>query len=349
MAPDRVAGDGGTDMDPRLAYFDSILSRFEKLRTQLHQMPPQEVVAMLGPAYPILPPPKARKSHLVTKWWRGQMQSMNPAPAQVASMDKNNVLRALGSLIGGKLLRSGFDIKPSVSLWIWSLLARLPERGELSSEEIGVVRELGKRAVLIGIGLNGERDWQEGMQEVQAGLDEESDEDKETHVVNEEEIQLDIDEILDDGTKMDIRDTYDATHQPSNPARQIDLQLPTGQDNAQEVKLGEDQDRFEAPKLSSDKPLISVIREDRTTLDESCQDSEAQFNAAKARILARLSSGPDEHENNIGPEAEIPSEKANDIQPSKCNTRATVDMIITIAGEMYGQRDLLEFRPKWDD
>ena len=31
------------------------------------------------------------------------------------------------------------------------------------------------------------------------------------------------------------------------------------------------------------------------------------------------------------------------------NTMATIDMIITIAGEFYGQRDLLEFREAWGD
>ncbi len=34
---------------------------------------------------------------------------------------------------------------------------------------------------------------------------------------------------------------------------------------------------------------------------------------------------------------------------AKLNAKATVDMIITVAGEMYGQRDLLEFRGQWED
>ena len=232
------------------------------------------------------------------------MQCMNPAPAQVASMDKNNVLRALGSLTGGKLLRSGVDIKPSVSLWVWALLARLPERGELSSEEIGVVRELGKRAVLVGICLDGEKNWQEGMQEVEAGLDEENDEDEGTYVANDEEIQLDIDEAFDDEIELGLGDTYDIAPQPAKSAPQVGPQLPTDGENSQTAELSAEQGISALLKLSSDQSLRPVAGEDRTPPDEFCQDlEEAQFNAAKARILASLSSEPDDHEINI--ESEI--------------------------------------------
>ena len=31
------------------------------------------------------------------------------------------------------------------------------------------------------------------------------------------------------------------------------------------------------------------------------------------------------------------------------NTRATLDMIISVVGECYGQRDLLQFREEWDN
>lgn len=287
----------------------------------------------LDPTQPIMAPLKTKKSRTVAKWWRGQMQAMNPSPAQVASMDKSTVLEALGSLTGGKLLKSGTDIKRTVSLWIWALLARLPERGELSSAEIGIVRELGKRAVLVGIGLGEENDWKEGMQQVEAGLDVEEDEDEGLYVANDDEIQLDTDEYLDPD-----QDT----------APQIGPQLPSDLNNTMADKISEKQNKNDAPPSNHEQSSSSVAQEGQVASDELQQDSdEEQFNAIKARILANLRSEPMELDVNQEPEIGVSEDQSEDIQALKSNTRATVDMIITVAGEMYGQRDLLEFRPTW--
>jgi hypothetical protein len=363
----------GAEMDPQLAYFDSILSRFEILRAQLQQTPPPEAVAKLGVTHPILSPTKTKKNHSLAKWWRSQMQSINPLPAQIASMDKSIVLRALRSLTGGRLLRSGADINVSVSLWAWALLARLPERGELSSEEIGVVRELGKRAVLVGISLSGEKDWREGMHEVEAGLDEE-DEEEGTYTVNDEEIQLDIDEDLDAEADSSVIRPY-ASHDAPDRTPQIGPHLPTELGHAHldetnpigenlpkpsaEVLIGdsmaaggsrEQQGELEPSSTSHTQPLNSAVEEGHLPADElQAVSEEAQVAAAKARILANLHSETLEHEVNLEPEEAVSQDTAEKTRTSRSNTRATIDMILTVVGEMYGQRDLLEFRPAWGE
>jgi hypothetical protein len=366
----------GAERDPQLAYFDSILSRFEILRAQLQQTPPPEAVAKLGATHPILSPSKSKKNHSLVKWWRSQMQSINPLPAQIASMDKSVVLRALRSLTGGRLLRSGADINVSVSLWTWALLARLPERGELSSEEIGVVRELGKRAVLVGISFSGEKDWQEGMHEVEAGLGEEEDDDDEgTYTINDEEIQLDIDEDLDAEADSSVIRSYTSPHNTPDRTPQIGPHLPTELGYAQldetyptgenlpkpsaGVLIGdsmaaggslEQQSELEPSSASQTQPLNSAVDEGHLPVDElQAISEEAQVAAAKARILANLHSETQEHEVNLEPEEAISQVTVGKTRTSRSNTRATVDMIITVVGEMYGQRDLLEFRPAWGD
>jgi hypothetical protein len=301
------------------------------------------------------------------------METINPAPAQVASMDKSTVLRVLGSLTGGKLLKSGTDIKMSVSQWAWALLAKLPDRGELSSEEIGIIRELGKKAVLVGMSLKGEKDWQEGMHEVEAGFDE--DEEEETYpIVNEEEIQLDIDDDFDFGTDPTATKSYVSTHGTSTGGPQIGPQLPTDLEDARldeqnsidrnppissakvlsgdgtiaDVPLESQRTRLEAQSLSNSQPSIPGMEEERLPLDEPLQDSEeAEFEAAKARILANLEKGDLEDELNQEPQVESSQDADQEIKSSKWNTMATVDMILTVVGEMYGQRDLLEFRSAW--
>lgn len=271
------------------------------------------------------------------------MQSMNPATAQIASMDKSTVLRALGSLTGGKLLRSGAEIRPSLSLWIWALLARLPERGELSSEEIGVVRELGKRAVLVGIGLREKNDWQEGMHEVEAELDDDDEEYEETCITNDEEVQPDIDDGLDEDVELGILHT-------SHASPQIGPQLPKDLGAAHTDGTREERDESISPPSNQGQPIPSTDEEGQLPSNQAQKSSEeALFKAAKTRLLASLKSERVEHGINIEPETEVRQDKAPENQATKANTRATVDMIITVAGEMYGQRDLLEFRPAWDD
>ena len=59
---------------------------------------------------------------------------------------------------------------------------------------------------------------------------------------------------------------------------------------------------------------------------------------AEARRLQEVSK--ESKNEKLGKEAE---------EVPNANTMATIDMIITIAGEFYGQRDLLEFREAWGD
>ncbi|KAJ3523655.1 hypothetical protein NM208_g12368 [Fusarium decemcellulare] len=57
---------------------------------------------------------------------------------------------------------------------------------------------------------------------------------------------------------------------------------------------------------------------------------------AKARLLAQLDNDPASDDEDAEQEAAR--------QRSRANLRATLNMILTVAGEFYGQRDLLEFR-----
>ena len=62
-------------------------------------------------------------------------------------------MRLLRIILGGKFLRKNQELRERTSRWIWALLARLPDKGELDYQEIGWIRELGKRAVLLMVSL----------------------------------------------------------------------------------------------------------------------------------------------------------------------------------------------------
>ena len=65
-------------------------------------------------------------------------------------------------------------------------------------------------------------------------------------------------------------------------------------------------------------------------------DPEGNLEDAKARLLAQVDAAAAEDELLTAEE-----ERQRD---ARMNVRATVNMILTIVGEAYGQRDLLEFR-----
>lgn len=73
--------------------------------------------------------------------------------------------------------------------------------------------------------------------------------------------------------------------------------------------------------------------EDGEIAPEVTQDLEQ----VRARLLASL-------EDAEAPDAQEEADKEAAKQRSRANLRATLNMILTVAGEFYGQRDLLEFR-----
>lgn len=229
------------------------------------------------------------------------MRTVDPLPAQISGMNKSTVLRLLGLLTGGNLLRRGTEVEVGVSRWTWSLLAKLPDRGELTSEEIGVVRELGKKAVLVGIGLKNDAELNEGMEEVEGGLDQVEEEDEPLDVVNDSSIAT-----------------------PSSPQHPVD---PVGEFGSANTLLVESQ--------------TSDTNNHASFLDVSHPTDDLA--TAKARILTSLDE-PVKH----GVTLEEPRKQSATGKMYKWNTKATVDMILTVAGEVYGQRDLLEFRGTWD-
>jgi hypothetical protein len=288
----------------------------------------------------------------VSRWWKWKMRFVDPLPAQIASMDKLTVLRLLGLLSGGTLLKRGAEVEVGVSRWAWSLLARLPERGELTSEEIGVVRELGKKAVLIGVGLCEEKTWEEGIREVEKDFDGEEHEEL-PGIVNENEIELDSED-----EELNLKDTEtDAEFTATEMLGDVGLIGPqlVGPGNTTSA-TDDDTNRLGASDtgLSNNEnerdgyTECASEEEGELPSEDSSNDPEA-LAAARARILARLDQqqSDDSDTENI---EDIKIQQTKDDRASALwNTKATIDMIISVAGEVYGQRDLLEFRGAWDE
>lgn len=304
-APSSIPDQDPTDSEEKssrltTAYYASLATSFAVLRSHLHQTPPQTALSVLSknqsPHVPRFGPNSA--THTI---WTARLRDHDPAPAQVASMDKGAVLRVLRVLLGGRFLRVGEELAERTSRWVWALLARLPDRGELDHAETGYVRELGKRAALLMCGLREMALLREEVELEGHGGDEED----EAVWVGEEGDEDEVEEQVT-GEAVDAEYKEETPkHSTSNPAP------PTT--TTDDIEDGE---------ITDSAPMDT--------------DSEGEdLENARARLLASLDDTKGAKES---------QEEAYDPVRARLNTRATLNMILTVAGELYGQRDLLEFR-----
>jgi regulator of vacuolar morphogenesis len=80
---------------------------------------------------------------------------------------------------------------------------------------------------------------------------------------------------------------------------------------------------------------------DTTTEEvETAEDESVELEAAKARLQAQLDS-------NLDPELSAGDSKVTGVEDVAKQARIMLDMIITVVGEYFGQRDLLDAREVW--
>ena len=273
-------------IDPQEAYYASLLSRFVDLSSILQNPPPATSNS--------LPTPKSWNSSR----WRSHILHSQPQTTHLASLPQDMVIHGLESLESLLTMGNLHGTKGrNIGAWAWGLLGRCRDVGEMGSEEVGVVRGLGKRAAWILRRMAaGEGFW--GEEEVQ-----------------EEE---DGDEEEGDG---------------------------------QEGPLGEGEEDEVAGGLVSHS-----------------LDNEEEDNAlveARMRVIASLDSAepteprpgsqaiqdkPEENEASIEPQVNAMESGAAKVEQNDLHSvHATLDMIITIIGECYGQKDLLDGRLLWEE
>lgn len=315
------------------AYFASLITQFHRLRTTLHRDPPASALAALtSPAHSPHVGAFGPRSRTFAVWSM-RLRETDPHPAQVAAMDKGAVLRLLRVLLGGKFMRTGVELRERTSRWVWALLARLPDRGEMDHMEVGHVRELGKRAALLMHSLiemaalrvevelgghDGDAGAEEWVGEVGADIEAEA----------EAEVDAEANVGFADGKGWDtpVQSTSDPAPGSSSPAPTSD---PVA--NGKEKEKEDDDNDMEDGEIADESEPM---------------DLESDIESAKARLLANLegAAGSSSEEGSEPGMNKDPGTESFDPVRSRMNMRATLNMILTVAGEFYGQRDLLEFR-----
>ncbi|KAM0545142.1 hypothetical protein ACHAPJ_011488 [Fusarium lateritium] len=323
--------DGDDDYNEEVAiheaYFASVMDQYHHLRTILHTEPPSNVRSRLTPAQIKSVAPSDSQASLIATWSR-LLRDTDPHPLQLALMSKDTTLRILRVLLGGKFLRRGYTLPERTSRWVWALLARLPDKGELNYAEIGWIRDLGRRAVLLGRSLAEMAALREELAEGGLGAHEAVDGSS-----SDEEVMADPDDLEVEGAMSPEQDEDDST--PPETEQDAEQASKATEPTATSPKPDAEEGEIE----EADEDVAMDIASDSEAEDGEVPASNSQedLQGAKERLLAQLNNG-------AASEDDEDAEKEAAKQRLRANLRATLNMILTVAGEFYGQRDLLEFR-----
>ncbi|CAM1506258.1 Fc.00g058990.m01.CDS01 [Cosmosporella sp. VM-42] len=327
------------------AYFTAMMDHYLHLRIVLNATPPPNAASRLSSSQPTAAAPFGRSASTTALWAR-VLRTTDPHPLQLALMSKDTIISIIRILLGGKFLRRGYPLPERTSRWIWALLARLPEKGELNHNEIGWVRDLGRRAVLLGTSLAEMAALRDELEEGGLGAHEGVDGSS-----SDEDVLADAEEEEVEGADS----PGDEQHDDSTVPEPIKTELTSPKDNPE---AGEALENTTQSPLDTTKPSAPPSKEGKEDGEASDSDSDIAMDiesasdaedgevaeqppedleAVKARLLSQLNTLSSESDNPRA-EEEMVRERL------RMNMRATLNMILTVTGEFYGQRDLLEFR-----
>ncbi|KAF9886079.1 hypothetical protein FE257_012014 [Aspergillus nanangensis] len=272
--------------EAQTTYYNLLHHRFLLLRSILKCTPPPAAIAALDDSHPISFP---RHSKTARKEWRRLLLEVDPQMVQLACMDMDSVLGVLGILarLTSENIRSGDAQRVrQMGAWAWGLLSKCRDIGQLSTEEVGEIRDLGKRAVKI----------------LHKMKEEEVSKQKDQSAVPTEGITSD-DESDDEQAALEGGDDMGHEQEGSDAAADADQDMP---DAEKETVLA------------------------------------GELEQAKSRLQAQLQTGEDEP-----PTEDAPMEGDGAVE-AVMQTKSMLDMIITVVGEFFGQRDLLQTREVWE-
>ena len=405
------------DLDPQEAYYNSLMKRFNVFRVQIAN-PPEEIFTHAV----TLPHFNAPRGH-----WEDRILNGSPSITDLYHMEQRFVLQAIArveDLLTKKHLLDGRRGR-NLSAWCWGLLGRCKAVDEMISEEVGIVRDLARRA--IGVlrnwgsreshggkvgGKTEEPDQQDDHDEAADDHDGAEDDHNgaEDDIRNEGESSDEEGEIAEDqvGEDANDRSLENAIEPDSCGAFQADLvsqeeylsssanKLPSSEDTAAlELVRQKLLQRLSSPSSTEEttpkssktdihtgeNPFLGVktnstlLRSEQYLVESTDQNDSVPPATSDAKVETNETghvggSGPshsrlpaelqgeeiDEGEilpsNESEDEDEAPgsvvgSESRRPIPDPETAALATLDMIITVVGEFWGQKDLLAQREIW--
>ncbi len=294
------------DLDPQEAYYASLCDRFDAMSSALRLPPP---VSSTGQSSTHNPCSRAE--------WRRLILYTQPTSVILSLFRQEELMQGL-VVLESLVSMANLQKYKFVGVWAWGLLAKCRDVGEMGSEEVGVLRDLGKKAIAVirGVVAGLYKDLEPSSEN---GEDENKDKHEEAPAPA---VTVESLNPSEDGITVDL----DNAKVPANP-----------------VKLPPD----------SPDPLAAAKQRVLDCLGQASPEIERTEQTLKA-VQTQPQLHPQEVESKV-PESEESrqsphnnnKEDGEDEKPVQ--THAALDMIITIVGERYGQKDLLQGRFLWDE
>ncbi|KAK7536992.1 uncharacterized protein J3D65DRAFT_624024 [Phyllosticta citribraziliensis] len=309
---------------PQKAYKASLIARYHRLHTFLSS-PRSDAMARTF----------TKEEHLYTfptksqtagrartmRNWLDRFITRHPAPAQIACANAENVLELLSMI--RFTFKPGKNLHANTSSWIWALLCRLDASDVRGSDEMHIIRELAFRALWVRCSFTGEKIPEVELKARDFALD------------NKETFEWLGVPLNKPPTKANRRKTLEAEKEKDQRSTQGGDEEANGKDKSSlendDSKTYEMDD--ELKKLLSDR-----VEELRGNKDDQEQPP----------VGTNEKSVPSKQDANPGPEPKKQTTSEDDLQTPTVNTRTTLDMILFVASELFGQRDLTKYCENWD-
>jgi len=188
-------------------YYESLLTHFTLVAATMRCVPPLSAVEKLTSSLPISFPVESKNARMT---WGQCLLNYDPNPVQIACMDESSIfelVRLITTKMRGLFQNNQDDTAKRTGAWLWAVLGKCPDRGELGSEEISDLRRLAQKAIDV-------RDWLLRIQNLTASYVESSEEEQE-----KEEEQTEMTE--DDG----FGDAIDAAKRRLAQKHEVSSQL----------------------------------------------------------------------------------------------------------------------------
>jgi hypothetical protein len=353
-------------------YYKQLLSRYQALRATLSEMRSKGLPPRKDPdtgTSSSSRPPRSRHD------WYCVMEREYPTPAQVSQMNQRAVLEGLRYC--AQALRRFDTISKQKSCWIWTLLALVGDQGVLDSEKMFQVRDIGCRAGQLGAELRRgavTRPYADVTDD--EVIDEKSDaadgehndgQEREDHGEYEEnqnerpseatQVEVPSREAADDSdAEMSMSDDE---KQASEDNEAVDLEkararllaqlgdrlvqpglhtashsLDTQASQLHHGQAAQDVARTQEQSVTRTFPSRAEAERQRQQMRQQEQRQEAEKGEKKSRVQQYAAEA-------------VPTDQSHGMTAVDLNTRVTIDMILTVLIECYGQIDLQEFREVW--
>ncbi|PWW79928.1 hypothetical protein C7212DRAFT_341080 [Tuber magnatum] len=294
-------------------WHNTLLTSFRSVRQSLHTNPPAPLPLAVSPSLPV------RKQRSL---WQQHIFNTHPTPKELWGIDQQTVLRLLKWLTQRMTEMAKHKSGRCWSQWLWGLLMRLDDC--LTADETSTVRELGKRCLIIrermAIALqSGRIPDDRGEEEAEDGEDEEGNEEAQEFIA-----------VQDEGTL-------------ATSATELPKQTPdplTALENEVVVESG-----VTAQHEATTPEPIPFLKVETLAETEQSKGLElaSRLKATLQSIQNQRFQEPPQSRQEHQPKHNTPVSQTADTL-SQPDTFGVLDMVISVVGDFYGQKDLLADR-----